>query len=185
MVKGGIDFFDPVLGRLMFTLRSLPEVALACVLPLCAQNFGEIMGTVMDPSGGAAVEAIVTVTNAATNVARRVETNTTGNYSVPFLVPGHYTVHAELAGFRAVTRTEVEVQVGAVERVDFTLQIGKVSESVEVKSDAALLATESIAMDVSRGIRDVLRARNHESRNIRHGSKPGRSTARDTSSAFG
>jgi hypothetical protein len=79
-------------------------------------------------------------------VARRVQTNTTGNYNVPFLVPGLYTVHAELAGFRSVTRTEVEVQVGAVERVDFTLQMGQVSESVEVKSDAALLATESSAV---------------------------------------
>ena len=118
----------------------------AATLPLFAQNFGDITGTVTDPSGAVVAGANITVTNAATNVARQVQTNATGNYTAPFLVPGNYTVRAELQGFRAATRTEVDLQVGAVARIDFTMEVGGISEAVVVKADSALLASESTAL---------------------------------------
>src|SRR5438128_2473298 len=96
-------------------------LTIATALPLYSQNFGEVNGTVTDPSGGVVANATVTVVNTATNSARAVQTNATGNYNAPFLVPGVYQVQAELPGFKVASRTGVVLEVGAVMRIDFTM----------------------------------------------------------------
>ena len=116
------------------------------LLPLSAQTYGEITGTVTDPTGAFIAGASITVTNVATNQVRQLETNPTGNYAVPFLVPGVYEVRAESAGLKAAVRRNVELQVEAVARIDFKLALGEVTQSVEVTGGAPLLATESIAL---------------------------------------
>ena len=62
--------------------------------------------------------AVVTVTNTTTNQIREASTNATGTYSLPYLVPAIYDVRVESAGFKAATRKGVELQVGAVARID-------------------------------------------------------------------
>ncbi len=116
------------------------------VLPLAAQNFGEITGAVSDSTGAVIANAEVTVTNPATNQVRRANTNQTGNYSVPYLVPGLYDVRVENPGFKVATRKDVELQVGAIARIDFSLQVGELSQQVEVTGGAPLLTTESTAL---------------------------------------
>src|SRR5262245_21355059 len=116
------------------------------VLPLGAQNFGEITGAVTDSTGAIIAGAAVTVTNAATNQVRRDTTNETGNYSVPFLVPGLYDVRVENHSFKVATRKGVDLQIGAVARIDFSLEVGEVGQQVEVSGGAPLLATESTAL---------------------------------------
>ena len=118
----------------------------ALALPLGAQNYGEITGTVSDPSGAVISGATVRATNTATGVGRTVVTNSTGSYSLPFLVPGVYNVQAEQPGFKVMSRPNVELQVSAVARIDFTMELGGASEKVEVTSSAALLATEGTAV---------------------------------------
>src|SRR5687768_1391060 len=81
---------------------------------LNAQNFGEINGTVSDSSNATVASAVVTITNTATNVARRVQTNESGNYTAPFLPPGSYNVQVEHAGFKTGVRSGIELQVGDV-----------------------------------------------------------------------
>src|SRR5262245_50694321 len=103
---------------------------LVVAMPLTSQTFGEITGAISDSTGGVLVGAGVTVRNVATNQSRRVETNATGNYSVPFLVPAIYDVQVEHAGFKSAARSGVDVQVGTVARVDFTLEVGEVSQRV-------------------------------------------------------
>ncbi len=115
-------------------------------LPLLAQNYGEITGSVADSSGAVVAGASVTVTNTGTNATRQVQTSATGNYSLPFLVPGFYNVRVEQAGFKTDSRTGLNLQVGAVARIDFGLTVGSVSETVEVSSIGALLATEGTAV---------------------------------------
>lgn len=115
-------------------------------LPTFAQNYGEITGTVTDPSSAVIIGATVSVTNAATNVARSVQTNSAGSYSLPFLVPGVYNVQVMQPGFKVVTRPTVQLQVGAVVRIDFTLELGGATEAVQVTGGAALLATEGTAV---------------------------------------
>ena len=113
--------------------------------PLCAQN-AEITGTVSDQSGAVIAGAKVTVTNPATNTVREVETGETGNYTVPFLTPGIYNVRAEQEGFSTATRTGVELQVGAIARINFAMAIGNVTEQIEVVGTGELLATEGTAV---------------------------------------
>lgn len=120
-------------------------VALA-PLPARAQNFGEITGTVTDPSGAVVSAAVVTLTNLATNQQRRITTNQTGNFSMPFLVPGGYSVKVESPGFKTATRPDIVLQVGAVQRVDFVLEVGEITQNVEVSSAAPLLTTENTSV---------------------------------------
>ena len=103
---------------------------------------GRLVGEVLDASGSVVPGATVTVTNQATNAIRSVKTNEAGLYSFPSLVPSQYRVRVELQGFKAVTRSDIELQVQQSARIDFRLEVGSVTEAVEVKSDAALLATE-------------------------------------------
>ncbi|MBI1353469.1 MAG: TonB-dependent receptor plug domain-containing protein [Acidobacteria bacterium] len=110
-------------------------------LQLPAQTFGEITGSVTDPSNAVIAGAKVTVTNTATNVSREVETNEAGNYSVPFLNPGIYSLTAELEGFKTARVENRQVQVGDVQRVNFTMEIGAVSEVIEVQAGAQMLQT--------------------------------------------
>jgi hypothetical protein len=127
--------------------RRVSVITLAAIVaPLNAQNFGEITGAVTDSTGGGIHNAMVTVISTATNQVRKTATNETGAYSVPFLVPGLYDVSAESSGFKVATRKGVELEVGAIARIDFSLQVGEVSQQIEVSGGAPLLATETTAL---------------------------------------
>jgi hypothetical protein len=115
-------------------------------LRLHAQNFGEITGTISDSSGAVVTRATVTATNSSTNQKRTVTANETGNYSLPFLSPGSYDVRAESAGFKVATRSGLTLQIGATARIDFNLEVGEVSQQIEVSGGAPLLATETTAL---------------------------------------
>lgn len=110
------------------------------------QTFGEITGNVTDSSGAVISGAGVTVVNTATNQVRKATSNETGTYSVPYLVPGMYDVRAENPGFKVAAHRGIEVQVGAVARIDFKLEVGEISQQVEVSGGAPLLTTESVAL---------------------------------------
>ena len=125
--------------------RSLLFVCLviALAVPIWAQTLGEIAGEVKDASGAVVPNASVTATNTGTNVARTASSNDAGLYTFPALVPGVYSVKVEASGFRPVTKTKVELQVQGSMRVDFTLEVGQVAETIEVTGAAALMTTEN------------------------------------------
>ena len=103
----------------------------------------EITGTVSDPTNAVVAGATVTITNQATNVQRVSTTNTAGVYDAPSLLPGVYSVKVTMTGFKAEVRNNIEVQVDQVARLNFTLQIGNISETVEVEASAPTLETET------------------------------------------
>ncbi len=76
----------------------------SALMPLRAQNFGELTGTVSDATGAILAGASVTAVNNATSQARQATTNDTGTYSVPYLVPGNYDLRIEHPGFKTATR---------------------------------------------------------------------------------
>ena len=122
---------------------------LLLILGLCvafrvapAQTVGEITGEVKDSSGANAPNVAVTATNAETNVARSTVTNSAGVYSFPGLTPGIYQVKASASGFQTVVKSNIELQVQQTARVDFTLEVGSATQTIEVSSTAALLSTE-------------------------------------------
>src|SRR5438874_12093706 len=93
---------------------------------------GEITGTISDPTGAIAAGATVTLTNPATNSRRVVKTSASGAYNLPALEPGVYNLRVEMPRFATESRSGVELQIGQVARIDFTLKVGSVSEVVEV-----------------------------------------------------
>lgn len=84
----------------------------------------------------------VTITEVNTGISRNTQTNESGNYSFPDLQPGTYTVVAENAGFKRVSRAGVAILVNSSPRIDFTMQAGNVTETVNVSSESPLLQTE-------------------------------------------
>ena len=99
-----------------------------------------IGGLVKDSNGGALPGATVLVTNLATGVESRDQTSETGAYQIVDLIPGRYTVEAELQGFKKSSQV-VTLEVGQRARLDIELAIGNFSETVTVAESAQLLAT--------------------------------------------
>lgn len=116
---------------------------LVCSVRGAAQTSGEITGVVTDASGAAVSGATVTVTNVATNAARQVPTNSEGVYNFPSLLPGIYTLKIEQSGFKSVVRDNIQLQVQQVARIDVSLEVGAVGETVTVTGGAPLLSQES------------------------------------------
>ncbi len=129
----------------MFVQRLLlATIALACAaVPSHAQIlYGGLVGNVADESGGVIPGARVTVTNEQTGAQRSGETNASGVYNFPTIMAGIYTVEVRSDGFRTLSQTGVEVGVNDVTRVDVALQIGSVTETIEVSASAARLQTD-------------------------------------------
>lgn len=104
---------------------------------------GQILGRVLDPSGAMVVDAKVVGRNNATNVATSTSTNSVGDFLLPFLLPGTYTVSAEKPGFRKSVLQGIAVQVADKISLDLSLEIGPASESVQVTTQAPLLQLSS------------------------------------------
>jgi hypothetical protein len=101
-----------------------------------------IIGDVRDTSDAAVVGATVTVKNTATGFIRSVQTDAAGSYRVYPLNPGTYSVSVASPGFRTAVQPQVVVNVAANVKVDLTLQVGEISQSVEVSSAATVLQTQ-------------------------------------------
>jgi len=104
---------------------------------------GVITGTVSDATGGVVGGATVTVTNQATGVSSKASTNTSGTYTIPFLPPGVYTITAEQPGFKKHVIEKVNVVLGESTRQDISLQVGEITQSVEVLAEAPLLKADT------------------------------------------
>ena len=117
-------------------------VALGLGTRVMAQKyFGIIVGSVTDQSGGAVPDCTVTATNVNTGISRTSKTDATGGYRFDSLVPGPYTVKAEKAGFQTSEVAQQELHVAASLTMNVVLQIGAVTQTVEVQAVAPLLNT--------------------------------------------
>ncbi len=116
-------------------ISGLAWLTLSLALSLCAQTpTGTLEGTVLDPSGGAVANATVRVTNNATSETKELKTDAGGHYVQPLLNPGSYTVQVEAAGFRPAKQENVKVDVSQTYAVDFSLQVGTITESIQVEA---------------------------------------------------
>jgi outer membrane receptor protein involved in Fe transport len=111
--------------------------------PASAQTlYGSVVGNVTDGQGAAVPGANVTLVNTATNLRRETVTDAQGAYNFINVLAGPYDVKIALQGFRETVRTGVPVTVGQISRVDMALEIGAMTETVTVKSEAELLQTD-------------------------------------------
>ena len=102
-----------------------------------------IQGLVTDATGAVIPGAAVTLTNRDTGVTSTIQTNETGNYSYPQVPVGNYDLSCQLEGFKTDNVTNQRVETGAQVRIDFSLEIGDVTETVEVSAAAITLNTEN------------------------------------------
>ena len=104
---------------------------------------GTILGTVRDSTGAAVVGATVTITETSKGLTNTSVTDADGAYNVPFLTPGNYHVSVEKTGFKRAASENVGVNVDDKARLDFTLELGNVSETISVVASAPLVRSES------------------------------------------
>lgn len=117
-------------------------VILALPVSLTAQvTTASISGIVTDPSGGIVPGAQVKATQIETNFTRNAVTDAGGQYSIKFLPVGDYRVEITAAGFKTFTQTGIVLEVNRNARVDTILQVGALTETVQVSSDAPLINT--------------------------------------------
>jgi outer membrane receptor protein involved in Fe transport len=110
--------------------------------------FGSVLGTVTDPQGSAVSGAKVTVTSATKNTAVETTTNESGNYEVTHLIPDTYKIRIEAPGFKVTDIPSVQVSADASAHVDATMQVGSVTQSVEVTGEIPQLQTDRADVDV-------------------------------------
>jgi Carboxypeptidase regulatory-like domain len=107
-----------------------------------AQTAATIVGDITDSSGAVAPNVTVTVIHEGTKIERKVLTNEAGQYRVTPLNPGTYTIAVEAVGFKREVRSGVVLEVGAVLEVDFSLQVGQVTETIGITGVTPALQTE-------------------------------------------
>lgn len=131
----------------MFKCFTLLAFFCALAVPGAAQvASAELSGTVTDSSGAAVANAKVIATETATNRAHDTVSDSAGNYVIPLLPPGEYVVSVEAAGFRKAIQRGLTLQVNQQAQLDISLQVGQVSEAVEVTAQAPLLEPESSSL---------------------------------------
>ena len=104
---------------------------------------GTILGVVTDPSGAPGPEATVMILNVGKGTSQQFITDANGAYNAPFLAVGTYQVSVEKSGFKRATSAEIPLSVDEHARVDIKMEVGQVSESINVTAAAPLVRSES------------------------------------------
>ena len=121
-------------------------VCLLMATSLFAQfDTSEVVGTVRDASQRTVTNAAVTLTSQDTGIVAKTTTDEAGNYDFFNVKVGHYTITVEATGFSKFSSADIAVAVNARQRVDATLQVGSVSETVTVNDQASVVETDTSA----------------------------------------
>jgi len=127
-----------IAGCIFLLLASAPELA--------AQSNGTISGRVTDNSGAVIPGAAITLTNTATGGVRSTVSTASGDYTFPAVPPGLYNIKASQTGFKIASSQNVQLQVQQSLTQNFTMQVGGVTQSVEVSASSDLLQTQNSAL---------------------------------------
>jgi carboxypeptidase family protein len=134
-------------SRMLWSLLLSIGILVSTPLSLFGQNtYGSIAGAVTDTSGASVTDAKITLTNLGTQEKRTQSSGADGLFTFVNLFPGQYRIDVEKQGFKHFVRADVTVDVQQSTRVDAALQVGEVSQVVEVTSATPLLQTESSSL---------------------------------------
>jgi hypothetical protein len=126
-------------------LRIVLLTTFCAAICLAQRDLGTITGTITDPQGAGVPNARVTILENATGLSYSVMANETGEFVRPLLKPGTYTVTVEATGFRKAAQRDILVTAGDRIGVNISLQLGDMTQTVEVAATAPLLQTENTA----------------------------------------
>ncbi|MBX5495285.1 MAG: TonB-dependent receptor [Bryobacteraceae bacterium] len=131
----------------MYRFRFRSSAAAAAVFAAAIAAYGQqtatLTGTIRDTSQAVIEAAVVKATNVNTGEVFSGVTTADGIYTIPLIKPGDYKVSAEAQGFKQFQQTGVRLETGATVRIDFTLEVGAVAETVTVEASAPLLNTDT------------------------------------------
>src|ERR1051326_7337200 len=133
----------------MMRVGSLLAIVFLLVFPLSAfsqGSLGAIQGAVFDSSGANIPGATITITDVDRGTTRALISDEAGQYAATGLTAGTYKVHAELAGFAPIERTNVRVEVGNNTRVDLTLIPGGQAETITITDEVAAVNTTTATL---------------------------------------
>src|SRR3984893_10695114 len=135
-MRNGFNIFG---GHGTMNIKKTPALAAVfvvlfsfCTAAIAQVTTGSILGTVRDASGAVLPGATVTVTDTGKGTTTAKQTDTEGNYSVPYLLPGTYNISVEMKGFKRSLANNVVLDIDQKADLDFTLETGGASETVEV-----------------------------------------------------
>ena len=116
---------------------------------------GTLLGTIHDPSGAPVSSAKVTATETGTGHVHQAFSDASGVYTLPLLPIGSYEISAEITGFKRAKQSEVVLHLAENLKVDFTLELGAVTESVEVSGTYTRVNTEDASLSALLGAKDM------------------------------
>ncbi|PYS37917.1 MAG: hypothetical protein DMG14_19595, partial [Acidobacteria bacterium] len=114
-----------------------------------------VYGVVRDATGAVLPGAAVTVTNQGTNLSRATITDERGEFALPALPAGRYTLKIELAGFKTYTNQGLDLGAGQIVRQTFSLEVGQLAENITVSESAPLVQTATATQQESLGMLQV------------------------------
>ncbi len=131
----------------MRSLLLLPVLlGVSAALCVAQRTTAQLTGTISDASGAVIPAARLTVTNEQTGVKRESASNDLGYFTIPLLQPGKYRMTVEKDGFRPISRGGITLEVDQVARVDFVLEVGAVTEAVEVTANVSRVDTQTATL---------------------------------------
>jgi hypothetical protein len=129
--------------RIAFSILNGSLISVLTCVMVWAQATAQISGTARDQSGAVLPSVEITVTQTDTGITRNAITNETGSYVLPNLAIGPYRLEAALAGFRTYAQTAIVLQVNSSPVINVVLEVGQVTEAVEVQANAAMVETRN------------------------------------------
>jgi len=121
-----------------------------CLSRLQGQSVsGAINGEITDPAGASISGAQVIATNVQTGVSSSATSNTSGYFSITNLIAGSYNIVISSPGFKELSRSGVDVAIGAVVRLDSRLEVGSVQQKVMVSGDTPQLQTDKVEIGLT------------------------------------
>src|SRR6266850_4203934 len=134
-----------IFATIVTLLSSFPPA-----IPIYAQVAGaSLTGTVKDSSGAVLPNAQVAITDVATAVTRTVSTGGAGLYSAPNLLPATYEVRVTAMGFSTAVQKGITLTVGAQQELDFTMQVGQMTQTVEIRTEAPTVELTSSTLSAT------------------------------------
>ena len=144
-----------MLSKLQFPARTIAAAVLMSALCFGQTQTARLLGTVHDATGAVVPNAHVTAVNSATRVKTETATNASGDYVLPALQPGNYSLSVEASGFRKAVVEAIELDAAANISQAVTLEVGQVTEVVEVTANTVNVQTADAQVANSVTMKDI------------------------------
>src|SRR6185436_14360678 len=133
-------------GKSLFVVLLLGWLSFLCEVAVAQRTTANVYGLVKDTSGAVVPGIIVTLANELTGTEQKVATNEGGEFSATFLPIGRYTITVSAQGFKTYVQKDLELTAGQQIRYPITLELGEITEKIEVTAEAPLLQNASVQL---------------------------------------